>query len=118
MIGELSLTTREGAAHPGYLAHVGDIPAISMQMAKGSAFLLPRECFSRLEFKRQHDGRPARLTPRELSSRGLACTWNGAFGSLFDSCPRFGLFLKIQFIEVRTDRSRKSSAHVASRDSH
>ena len=67
MIGELSLTTREEAAHPGYLAHVGDIPAISMQMAKGSAFLLPRECFSRIEFKRQHDGRPARLTPRELS---------------------------------------------------
>ena len=65
MIGELLLTTREGSGEPGYLAHVGDIPAIAMPMVKGSAFMLPMECFSRIEFKRQHDGRPARLNPRE-----------------------------------------------------
>ena len=66
MIGDLLLTTREGSVEPGYLAHVGDIPAIAMPMVKGSAFLLPKECFSRIEFKRQHDGRPARLNSSEL----------------------------------------------------
>ena len=78
MIGELWLTTKAGAAYPGYLAHVGDIPAIAMPMVKGSAFLLPKECFSRIEFKRQPDGRPAHLTPRELYQFrvGLYLEWS------------------------------------------
>ena len=78
MIGDLAITTSEGTAYPGYLAHVGDIPAICMPMVKGSAFLLPRECFSRLEFKRHSDGRPARLTPRELYQFrvGLYLEWS------------------------------------------
>ena len=73
----LRMTKDAAFTYPGYLAHINAIPAIEMDIARGLAFLLPKECFERLEFKRQPDGRPSRLEVEERTPQqvGLSLIW-------------------------------------------
>ena len=92
-IGGLTLRKHDGFVEPGYLTHVDDIPAIDMPIINGSAFLLPRECFERLEFKSQRNGQPARLDLHEQPESRVDLTLVWCARVTLRPLPAFRFFL-------------------------
>ena len=67
----------EGFVDPGYIGHVNGIPAILVPIQSGTAFLVPRELFRRLEFSKQDNGRALSLHSSEEADNQvkLDLTW-------------------------------------------